>query len=400
MPFRDIIGHRRIVGLLARSVQRDSLPPSLIFAGPSGVGKRLTALATAQALNCTAPVIGESLSASGSLEPLRSADALSDRAGGGSPAQVRNGGAPQPLPEAESLRSRPRVGESLPASGGGAPRELIFDACGQCPACTRIARRIHPDVLIVEPGGSGTIKTDQVREVIDHAGYRPFEGRRRVVIIDEADALVTAAQNALLKTLEEPPSSSVFILVTARPDVLLLTVQSRCPRLRFRPLDTQDVATALLERGQSEHDARAIAASADGSLGRALDMAGSDLVEARTVAHQVLTGAAGSEDPRRRIDGAKDLLAKTGGGGAGDREQLASHLRAMASLLRDVEVLSTGADVRTLANVDMKPALERLAGAFRGERGVRAFSAIDRALVALDRNAGVKIVADWVMLQL
>jgi len=69
---------------------------------------------------------------------------------------------------------------------------------------------MHPDVLVVEPGDSGTIKIEQVREVIDRSAYRPFEGRRRVVIVDEADALVIPAQHALLKTLEEPPPSSVF----------------------------------------------------------------------------------------------------------------------------------------------------------------------------------------------
>jgi hypothetical protein len=114
----------------------------------------------------------------------------------------------------------------------------------------------------------------------------------------------------------------------------------------------------------------------------------------------VLAQASAQADPARRIAGAQELLAKTGAGGAGDREQLASHLRAMAVLLRDVEVLATEADARTLANPDVRPALERLATTYRGERGVRAFSAIDQALVALQRNAGVKIVADWVVLQL
>jgi hypothetical protein len=72
----------------------------------------------------------------------------------------------------------------------------------------------------------------------------------------------------------------------------------------------------------------------------------------------------------------------------------------MSSLLRDVEVLATQADARALANPDVRPALERLATTYRGERGIRAFTAIDRALVALERNAGVKIVADWLVLQL
>jgi DNA polymerase-3 subunit delta' len=337
MPFRDIIGHRRLVDLLSRSVRRESLPPSLILAGHAGVGKRLAATATAQALNCIAPLFSS---------------------------------------------------------------DIELDACGVCAACARIARGVHPDVLVVEPGDNGSIRIEQVRDVVDRAGYRPFEGRRRVVIFDEAHALVAPAQNALLKTLEEPPPSSVFFLVTSRPDLLLPTVRSRCPVLRFRPLDPQEIAAALIARGRSEAEARSVAATADGSLGRALDARAGELVEARDVAQQVLAHAASSDDPRQRIEGAKDLLAKTGAGGAGDREQLASHLRAMEALLRDVEVLSTRADVRALANPDVQPALERLARTYQGERGMRAFTAVDRALMALDRNAGVKVVADWLVLQL
>jgi len=337
MPFRDTIGHRRIVGLLSRSIDAGTLPPSLLFAGPEGIGKRRTAVAAAQALNCTAPVKG---------------------------------------------------------SGIG------VDACGVCAACTRIARNVHPDVLLVQPGDSGSIKIEQVRELIERAAYRPFEGRRRVVIVDDADALVVAAQHALLKSLEEPPPSTVFFLVTARPDVLLPTVLSRCPRLRFRPLSAEDVARVLVSRGEAEAKARAVAATAGGSVGRALHASADEVIEAREVAQQVLAQAAASADARRRIEGAKDLLARTGAGGASDREQLATHLRAMASLLRDVELLSTRADIRGLANADVQPALERLAAAYGGERGVRAFEAVDRALVALDRNAGVKVVADWLVLNL
>ena len=339
MPFKDVIGHRRLVGLLARSIHRASLPPSLIFAGPSGIGKRLTAIAAAQALNSTAP--------------------------------------------------------AAPAGEGG----LETDACGVCAACTRIARGVHPDVLVVEPGDTGAIKIEQVRDIVDRAAYRPFEGRRRVVIVDEADALVAPAQNALLKTLEEPPPSSVFILVTSRPDVLLPTVRSRCPRLRFRPLGQADLAAALVARGFAEAEARAVAATADGSLGRALEASAADVVAARDTAERVLAQAAAAGDPRRRIESAKDLLAKTGSG-ASEREQLAVHLRVMASLLRDIELLSARADAGGLANADVRPALERLARTFEGERGVRAFTAVDRALVALERNAGVKIVADWLVLQL
>lgn len=309
MPFSNVIergahaGHRRLVGLLARSVHREALPPSLIFSGPAGAGKRQTAVATAQALNCLSP------------------------------------------------------------RGDGESR----DACGTCAACTRIARGAHPDVLIVEPGDNGSIKIDQVRDVIDRAGYRPFEGRRRVIIIDEADAMAASPQNALLKVLEEPPPSSVFILITARPDMLLPTVQSRCQRLRFQLA------------AQSAPDP-----------------------ETRDVARRVLEMAAESDEPRQRIEAAKGLLEGTGGGNtaAEDRAQVGSYLHAMASLLRDVELLSSRGSPGMLANPDAQPELGRLMKAYRGQRGLSAYEAVDRALAALDGNASVKIVADWLVMRL
>src|SRR5688500_18145251 len=104
MPFRDIVGHRRLVGLVARSIRRGTLPPSLIFAGPEGVGKRLLAVATAQSLNCQSP---------------RTPDQDDD-------------------PERVGLHE--------------------IDACGMCGPCSKIARGIHPDVIVVEPGDTGTIK--------------------------------------------------------------------------------------------------------------------------------------------------------------------------------------------------------------------------------------------------
>ena len=211
--------------------------------------------------------------------------------------------------------------------------------------------------------------------------------------------MVLAAQNALLKTLEEPPSSSIFILVTAQADALLPTVQSRCPRLRFRPLAAHEVAAALVARGRSARDAQAAAAMGHGSIGRALDASAEDFVEAHEIAARVLAQAAASEDPRRRLETAKDLLSKTGSGGAADRERLASHLRALASILRDVELLSTSADRRGLANPDAAPILETLTR-FQGERGLHAFESVEQALTALEKNAGVKTVADWVVLQL
>ena len=278
MPFRSITGHRRILELLSRSIAGGSLPPSLIFSGPRGVGKRLVAQAVAQALNCTA---------------------------------------------------------QLGASTERLPGELVLDACGKCPTCKRIARGVHSDVLMVSPGDNGSIKIEQVRDVIDRTMYRPFEGRRRVTILDDADALIQAAQNSLLKTLEEPPSSSVFILVTSRPDALLPTVRSRCSQIRFGRLSSGDVA-AVLEGAHkyARREALAVAAASDGSVGRALNTRAEDFSDARGDAEALLRSARNRSDARTRVERAKDLIKGGSGPAAAEREHLGLRLQALASLAR------------------------------------------------------------------
>lgn len=336
--FSSIVGHRRLLQLLSRAVARDTLPPALLLAGPSGVGKRRAAMSLARAINCLSPV-----------------------------------------------------------AGGDFER----DACGACAACRRIERGVHPDVIVLVPGDSGAIKIDPVRDVVDRAGFRPFEARRRVVIIDEADALVEAAQSALLKTLEEPPSASVFLLVSSMPDALLPTVRSRCPRLRFAALSPAEVASVLMrDHGYSESDARVTAADADGSVGRALAASSADLGEARDDARRLLEETARTANPAQRLEAVKSLTGTKGGTPAEERDRTSARCRALASLLRDLGVLATGADRRVLANADLATELERLSQAFDRDRSLRAHASVDRALGALERNASPKVVADWLVLQI
>lgn len=331
MPFRDIAGHDHLKQLIARAAVRGTLPPSLIFAGPAGVGKAMVALALAQFVNCLAP-----------------------------------------------------AGE---------------DACGECASCRRIARGVHADVLRIEPGDTGAIKIDQIREAIERAAYRPFEGRRRVVIIDRAEQMVANAQDAILKTLEEPPNASTFILVTDTPDTLLPTIRSRCQRLRFGRLSPADVADVLIARHEYEEaDAHAAASLSDGSVGKALEGGSEDFVDARTAALQLLETVADDPPPARRIMGSMNLPGASRG--KADRDALGQSLRALASILRDLVALSVKADERALANADLRPKLQRLLRSFDNERTLQAFSAVDRALDALDRNASPKIVADWLAFQI
>ena len=219
-----------------------------------------------------------------------------------------------------------------------------------------------------------------------------------MVIVDEADAMLTVAQDALLKTLEEPPSASMFVLVTSCSEELLPTVHSRCQRLRFGRLTPGDIAGVLIEsHGYSQADAQAAASAADGSLGQALESGSEGFLEARDAAMEVLEQVAATTDARRRLGSARVLL------GGGDRDEVRRRLRALASMVRDLGVLDAAApeiEARCLANADLGGPLRGLAGSFDRERVSRAFAAIDRALEAIDENANTKIVADWLAFQL
>lgn len=337
MSFRALIGHRQTIDRLMGAIARGSLPPTLLYAGPQGIGKWLVAMATAQAVNCL------------------DADA-----------------------------------------------RLAGDACGTCRSCERITRGVHVDVLTVAPDDKASIKIDVIREVLARTSYRPYEGRRRVVLIRDADTLELSAQNALLKSLEEPPDATMFVLVTSVPGALLPTVRSRTMRVRFGPLTADEVAL-VLQRDQDldAPQARALAELSDGSVGHALGLADADVVALRDAALRLLSDVAARSDAPARVQ-AGDALLVTAGGGKKERsrDELGVVLRCAAALLRDLEAINAGVDRRVLAHPSLEPTLTSLASRFGGDRARTAFTSVDRALYALDRNAGSKAVVEWLALNL
>ncbi|MDI6871704.1 MAG: DNA polymerase III subunit delta' [Bacillota bacterium] len=147
------------------------------------------------------------------------------------------------------------------------------EPCGECRSCRKVAHGNHPDVQVIAPEGAH-LKLEQMQELRRENARRPYEARYKVFIVDRAEAMTDEAANCLLKTLEEPPGPAVFLLLTAYPARILPTIASRCSILKMASLPEALIARALMEEGRPEEQARAAAALAGGSLGRAREVAG------------------------------------------------------------------------------------------------------------------------------
>ena len=164
-----------------------------------------------------------------------------------------------------------------------------LDPCGVCDSCQQVAARTHPDLLLIaKPADKSFIPLSllvgddqrRMREGLCHdIALRAFSGGRKIAVIDDADDLNEEGANALLKTLEEPPPGSVLFLVGTTADKQLPTIRSRSQIIRFGGLDPEIIAELLLAQGVVENaaDAQRLAALAEGSLSRAVELADDEL---------------------------------------------------------------------------------------------------------------------------
>ncbi len=209
--------------------------------------------------------------------------------------------------------------------GGEAP-------CNTCGACLKMKVLRHPDLMVVEPEG-GLITVEQIRTIEEFLSFTPYEGRRKIVIVDDADAMNISAENAFLKTLEEPPAGSIIILVSAKEDKLVDTIRSRCLRVRLRTLPRNDMLAVAqkIDRGDIGDDRIRLA------MGRVGQLIDDEMIEKRNSAFAVL---------RETLSG-KELAAPK------DRESIEELLDQCIVLFRDMAVyLSTGKE-RDLLNKDI-----------------------------------------------
>ena len=347
----EVLGHEHARTVLARLLASGRLPHAFLFHGPEGIGKGRVALALAQALVCESPT----------------------------------------------------------AQG---------EACGTCLGCTKASHGNHPDLMITTrlpkkekrgPGrggeepdeeddgvpetGSGDLRSfivvPQIRELTRHASFTPREAGRRVFIVDPADRMNAEAQNALLKTLEEPPGAAVLILVASRPHLLLPTVRSRCFQLGFGPMPPQDLARALAARGMPDGEARARAALAEGRPARAAALDLTRLAERRDALLDALEALATT--PAR----AADIPAVAAALAGEDEADLLEGLDLAAALLSDVARHASGRGA--LLHGDAVDRIATLARALGAERAAAIVSLIDRTRGDLRLNVNKALALETIL---
>lgn len=263
--------------------------------------------------------------------------------------------------------------------------------CGQCRACKLIAAGKFPGLHLVAPEGN-TLKIDQVRALQHDLALSPMEGRNRVAIIEGMEKATPEASNALLKTLEEPPTHVVVVLIAPEAESLLPTIVSRCRLIALRPLSVEAVRAALVERWNVDRErAKTLALLSGGRLGWAVMAAQDESVLAR------------------RAQSLDDLLRLTGWGHverfayadelSGDPIAAREALRLWQTWWRDVMLLASGSDA-VLTNSDRQAALRDWASCFGVDQAQAAASSLALTLWQLDHNANARLALEVLMLDL
>jgi DNA polymerase-3 subunit delta' len=280
MSLKDIIGQEKAVGMLSGVIRRQRIASSYLFCGEPGIGKKTVAINFAKALNC---------------------------------------------------KKTEADGYQLAADSSG-------DACDECESCIKIDAGTHPDFLVVSPE-ERQIRIEEIRTIDDALSFKPFEGRKKVVIVDEAEAMNLPAANAFLKTLEEPPEDSIIILVTSRPDLLPATIRSRCFRVNFSSLSSEACRRVLA----GKIEATDIDLLVRLSMGRPGVILSSDPVEERLWFLTLFKGMLNAE---------KD--------GWTSRDDMDRWFEHAFILLRDMAVMQITGGANGLINTDLKEYLSAL----------------------------------------
>lgn len=269
--------------------------------------------------------------------------------------------------------------------------EVADRPCGACRACRLVSDGNHPDVQIIRPEGL-YLKIGQIRAMQHQVALSPMEGRWKVYILREMERATTEAANALLKTLEEPPSHAVLLLTASEVEALLPTIVSRCQPITLRPLNRQAVETALADRWQvPPEQALLLARLSGGRLGWAVEASQRPAVLERRA---------------QRLGELKELM----GQGRAERFAYAAKLSRDPSIMREVMglwltwwrdlLLLVHGSTAMLTHQDLGADLRHLAQSLLPEQALQTVEAIRTAIQGLDSHANARLTAEMLMLNL
>jgi len=267
------------------------------------------------------------------------------------------------------------------------------EPCGECRACTLIGRMQHPDLAVVQAAQSGgTLKVDQIRELQSSLSLAPYEAQYRVALLLRFEEAHISAQNAFLKTLEEPPPRVILLVTAESPERLLPTVVSRCEVIRLRSLPVEEVCEGMQARwGLAADQARLLAHLSGGRPGYALRLYQSpelmELRRSRLEDHQRLLTC----NRAQRLEYAEKL--------AKDKEGLPATLQTWLSLWRDVLLRAAGS-AAPLVNLDRADEIDRLAGRFGLHTANDMVAALQHTSELLGHNVNPRLATEVLMLDL
>lgn len=330
-----VVGQERAVSLLQRGLETGTLSHAYLLVGPPHVGKTTLALNLAQALNC----------------------------------------------------------------------EGVEQPCGECVPCQKTISGKHADVQVVrllpnEDSAEGKLRVeigiDQIKDMQHSASLPPFEGRRKVFIIDGAEKLSLEAANRLLKTLEEPEERVTFILLAVSDELLPITVVSRCQKLELRPLGVGEAEAALINRWNIESQkAKLLSRLCRGCLGWALTVAGDDsLLRQREERLEKLLEVidAGYNE---RFAYAAQLATQFGQ----SRAQVQEVIDLWLLWWRDLLLVKAGCG-DAVTNIGMESVLARRAADYDMAQLKAVIDSIQRTWKQLKQNANARLVLEILMLSI
>lgn len=266
------------------------------------------------------------------------------------------------------------------------------DPCMECHACKQVLSGNHPDLIYVTHEKPASIGVDDIRKQInDTIQVRPYSSYYKIYIVDEAEKMTAQAQNALLKTIEEPPSYAVILLLTTNPDAFLPTILSRCVQLKLKPLKDSVVKEYLIQSlGVEESQAEIYAAFARGNLGRAIHLAQSEDFKRMYGVMLTLLKSVKEADISQLLDYVRTFKE--------EGFDIHECLDFMQMWYRDVLMYKTTKDVNLLIFKDEFSAV-KAAGTVSGYDGLeKILNAIDKARVRLDANVNMELAMELMLL--